>query len=137
MGILVSTRPDHGKSESRKESEVQEQYGRVLQSDPNDVAVEIKGTIKDGVDEIMWLVDTGASKSTISTKIYHQHLQRVPVEKANTSLTAINGSNIPVLGKCTLTIVLHGKGYEHTCLVAGVEDEGVLGKDFLSKHRCY
>lgn len=125
------------KSESKRESEVQEQYGRMLQSDPDDVEVEIRGTIKDGGDEIMWLVDTGATKSTISTKMYHQHLQHVPVEKANTRLTAINGSNIPVLGKCTLTIVLQGKEYKHTFLVAGVEDEGVLGKDFLSKHRCY
>ena len=51
-------------------------------------------------------------------------------------MTAINGSRVPVLGACTLVVILNGKRYEHDFIVAGIEDEGVLGRDFLRANRC-
>lgn len=117
-------------------------HGRVLHTNQQDVEVEIPGRIKTAFDgkytpEIMWLVDTGATKSIISSRTYHRCLAGCPVEKAGIRMTAINGSDVRVLGKCTLTIEFNGKEYEHTFVIAGVQEEGILGKDFLRANRCY
>ena len=109
----------------------------------DDVELEIKGQVKCDQDghaqiEIMWLVDTEATKSIISTVTYNQHQQNIPLEKAGTRLTASNsGSNVKVLGKWSLTIVLNGYEYKHNFLIADVGEEGVLGKDFSKADRCY
>ena len=82
-------------------------------------------------------MDTGATKSIVSISTYWRALSHIPLGDAQVPMTAINGSRVPVLGTCTLTIVLNGREYEHSFIVAGIEDEGVLGRDFLRRHRCY
>ena len=85
----------------------------------------------------MWLVDSGATSSIISCEVYQRHLRHVPLEPAFLRLTAINGSNVPVMGKCTVTIRLNGRLYTHRFVVAGVDEPGILGRDFLRVNRCY
>ena len=85
----------------------------------------------------MWLVDTGATRSIVSIETYRRYLGHCPLEKVRAPMTAINGSSIEVLGKCRLTIGLNGRDYTHRFLVAGIDNAGVLGRDFLRTHRCY
>ena len=119
-----------------------ELLGRILHSNQQDVEVEIQGRIKrpnggNNDPNIMWLVDTGATRSTISLKTYRKYLEECPFEKAHIKMTAVNGSDVSVLGKAKLRIEINGKEYEHTFVIAGVEEEGILGKDFLRANRCY
>jgi hypothetical protein len=139
-GVLPSqTKLETSKPGSEIVPEVQ---GRVLHSNHKEVEIEIPGRIRTSGTgksdpEIMWLVDTGTTKSIISIKTYHQYLDERLVDKTCTRMTAINGSNVPVLGKTILTIAINGKEYKHTFLIAGIEEEGILGKDFLRENRCY
>ena len=119
-----------------------EALGKVLRSDKDEVEVEVLGQVKSlpgeqHQPEVRWLVDTGATRSIISTSTYRRALSHIPLGDTRVPMTAINGSRVPVLGTCTLTIVLNGREYEHSFNVAGIEDEGVLGRDFLRRHRCY
>ena len=116
--------------------------GKVLQSSSGETEVEVRGSLRvlrEGGDdpEIMWLVDTGATRSIVSIETYRRYLGHCPLEKVRAPMTAINGSSIEVLGKCRLTIGLNGRDYTHRFLVAGIDDAGVLGRDFLRTHRCY
>ena len=119
-----------------------EALGKVLRSDKDEVEVEVLGQVKSlpgeqHQPEVRWLVDTGATRSIISISTYRRALSHIPLGDTRVPMTAINGSRVPVLGTCTLTIVLNGREYEHSFIVAGIEDEGVLGRDFLRRHRCY
>ena len=116
--------------------------GKVLQSSSGETEVEVRGSLRvlrEGGDdpEIMWLVDTGATRSIVSIETYRRYLGHCPLEKVRAPMTAINGSSIEVLGKCRLTIGLNGRDYTHQFLVACIKDVGVLGRDFLRTHRCY
>ena len=86
--------------------------------------------------EVRWLVDTGATRSILSANTYRRVLSHIPLRPIHAPMTAINGSRVPVLGACTLVVILNGKRYEHDFIVAGIEDEGVLGRDFLRANRC-
>ena len=119
-----------------------EVLGKVRRSDKDEVEVEVLGQVKSlpgeqHQPEVRWLVDTGATKSIVSISTYWRALSHIPLGDAQVPMTAINGSRVPVLGTCTLTIVLNGREYEHSFIIAGIEDEGVLGRDFLRRHRCY
>ena len=119
-----------------------EALGKVLRFDKDEVEVEVLGQVKSlpgeqHQPEVRWLVDTGATRSIISISTYRRALSHIPLGDTRVPMTAINGSRVPVLGTCTLTIVLNGREYEHSFIVAGIEDEGVLGRDFLRRHRCY
>ena len=141
MAARVEGHHDNGSSSKHKKF-VNPVVGKVLYSAQDDAEVEILGSIKISFGEcdnpeILWLVDTGATRSIISTATYRKYLQRIPLEKTCIPMTAINGSKIPVLGKCVLTVVLNGKEYVHNFIVAGIDDAGVLGRDFLRTYRCY
>ena len=132
---------DHSGQESNVGSSGTEVIGRVLRSDKDDVEVEVVGRVQSLLGEqhspeVRWLVDTGATRSILSANTYRRVLSHIPLRPIHAPMTAINGSRVPVLGACTLVVILNGKRYEHDFIVAGIEDEGVLGRDFLRANRC-
>ena len=79
--------------------------GRVLigkEPDQIQVVGRMRSQGRDTAD-IHWLVDTGAEKSFISHETYEKHLQEmVPLKSVDIRMFAINGSSVPVYGKCDL-----------------------------------
>ena len=112
--------------------------GRVLSGKEPDQIQVIGGMRCQGKDtaHIHWLVDTRAEKF-ISHKTFEKHLQGVvPLRSVDIRMFAINGSSVPVYGKCELEVVLHDHEYAHQFIVADIDEEAVLGYDFLQRYQC-
>ena len=112
-----------------------EVLGKVRRSDKDEVEVEVLGQVKSlpgeqHQPEVRWLVDTGATKSIVSISTYWRALSHIPLGDARVPMTAINGSRVPVLGTCTLTIVLNGREYEHRLHRCGDRGRGSAGPRF-------
>ena len=143
IGVDVTLDDDRDVDHIEQESNVgkEEFMGRVLRSDQNDVEVEVVGRVQSlpggqHSPEVRWLVDTGATRSILSASTYRRALSHIPLRPVHVPMTAINGSRVPVMGACTLVIILNGRRYKHDFIVAEIGDEGVLGRDFLRANRC-
>ena len=143
IGVDVTLDDDRDVDHIEQESNVgkEEFMGRVLRSDKNDVEVEVVGRVQSlpggqHSPEVRWLVDTGATRSILSASTYRRALSHIPLRPVHVPMTAINGSRVPVMGACTLVIILNGRRYKHDFIVAEIGDEGVLGRDFLRANRC-
>ena len=82
-----------------------------------------------------FLIDTGASKSFISDQYYRQHLGNVKLTPHYVNVSAVNGNKMNVLGKCKLTMELHGRKIQHQFIVTNVKEDAILGFDFLEEHQ--
>ena len=129
-------------SQSGGEIEQSKDYrGRVISGqEPDQIQIageimDLGGTIR--TPSVNWLVDTGAEKSFISSKVFDRFLRgKVPLEEVRLRFSAINGSRVEVRGVCHLKISLNGRIYQHRFIIAGIEDEAVLGFDFLEHYKC-
>ena len=54
----------------------------------------------------------------------------------NLHLVTATGESSPFLGKAKIEIMLGTQKLLHDVLIADVKNDGILGMDFLTKHRC-
>ncbi|KAK3108631.1 hypothetical protein FSP39_012081 [Pinctada imbricata] len=84
------------------------------------------------------LVDTGANMTLLSqTSFRNLDPMTAPVlEPANLNLITATGESSPCLGQCKMQIKVGSQVFEHNVIVADINNEGILGLDFLSAHNC-
>ena len=83
-------------------------------------------------------MDTGASVSIISTKIYNSIPKnlRPPIEKSSTELKleVANNGLLSVLGTAAIEFKIKNDVYKWDMFIAPIKDDGLLGLDFLQNH---
>ena len=84
------------------------------------------------------LVDTGSSVTIINPKLFEEidPNRELNLIETDIKLKSANGHDIPVLGKCPLSLKLGNKLFPHTFLIALTENSCILGVDFMSKYAC-
>lgn len=98
--------------------------------------ISLPGSIK-GIP-VTFLVDTGANISAIRAEIWRQiphSAQQSPAPTHITSISAVNGQSIPVLGQVELPFSINNKTYPFKVLIIEtIAYDVILGRDFLE---CY
>lgn len=87
---------------------------------------------------ITFLIDTG-SNVTILSKNFIDKLPRditSSVKHTNTKMLTVTGEINPFLGKTELELGIGKQTLKHTLLIADIENDGILGMDFLTAHQC-
>ena len=82
---------------------------------------------------MVFSIDTGATKSIISERVYKSipSANRPKLSKT-TWLTDASGQPLSQLGIAEFTITLDGVRFKADIIVANIEDDGLFGHDFLS-----
>ena len=87
---------------------------------------------------LQFLYDTGASCMAISTEVWARVPagQKPELQDTELKLTSVEGQQIPVLGRCWLTLEI--AGHRITCWVQVIQiaEEAVLGLDVIAPNRC-
>ena len=84
-----------------------------------------------------WLVDTGCTSTSLSARIFNRFRpdERPDLERYTGNLRSADDSPIQVKGKAVINIQLGQTLVQHSVIVAEVMNNGLLGLDFLQKHR--
>ncbi|CAC5418452.1 unnamed protein product [Mytilus coruscus] len=85
-----------------------------------------------------FLVDTGATLSIVSFKLYESLPKHCKVELYETSqnITSANGGLLTLYGKGYFSIQIGKESFKLEALVADIKAEGILGLDFLKANKC-
>lgn len=88
-----------------------------------------------GGTRVMWLIDTGAARSILSLKIYDSlpASAKFSLSSANSAIALADGQQAKTHGLGHIIVRLGTKEFRMHVIVAEVEDEGILGMDFLSQ----
>ena len=88
-----------------------------------------------GGTRVLWLIDTGAAFSILSFKIYDSLLASVKfsLSLANPAIALADGQQAKTHGVGHVVVSLGTKEFQMHVVVAEIEDEGILGIDFLSQ----
>ena len=84
------------------------------------------------------LVDTGASLSMLSTRVWENSnlsKNRVLPSYNKTNITA-SGSALDVIGKTSISLKIGKRNYDTEVIVADIENDMLLGLDFMKNHDC-
>ena len=83
----------------------------------------------------MWLIDTGTARSILSFKSYNSlpASAKFSLSSANSAIALADGQQAKTHGLGHVVVHLGTKEFEMHVIVAEVEDEGILGMDFLSQ----
>lgn len=85
---------------------------------------------------IMYTVDTGASRTVLSTKIYNSLDSRSrPSLAKTTSLAGAGGTPLKELGKAVFSVQLGNLVIDKEIVVADIQDECLLGMDILQNDK--
>ena len=126
---------DESRNEGDK-SNREEKHSRNIQV-IKESGLYVKASVE-GMDASL-LVDTGATVSVIS-KVVFETLSltcKYPlVHVVQDELLAANGSPLEVIGRTRMGIAIGQSKLEQDFIVANVNVDGILGIDFLSKHKC-
>lgn len=97
---------------------------------PKADGIYLNGTLEDIT--IYFTIDTGAVKSVISKRIYDKipTLQRPVLEKSS-MLTTVNGDPLVEFEKALFKIKLSNVELSFEFIVADIQDDGLIGIDFL------
>ena len=84
---------------------------------------------------VMWLIDTGAARSILSFKIYNSLPASVKfsLSSTNSAIALADGQQAKTHGLGHVVVHLGTRDFQMPVIVAEVEDEGILGMDFLSQ----
>lgn len=96
------------------------------------VKVRVRG------EDIAMLVDTGASVTLLSEKFIESLPGTMtPIMKpVNTTLITATGESTPFLGQSKVSLSIGTETFEHDVLIANIQNDGILGLDFLEKNNC-
>jgi hypothetical protein len=83
------------------------------------------------------LIDTGATASLLLKKCYGNMLgtKNGSVEKVDSDVLSANGSPVEVYGTTSIDLVRSGKTTKYEMIMADLSVDGILGLDFLVKHK--
>ena len=83
-------------------------------------------------------IDTGTDLMIMSHHIYTNlvNIEELQPPEMNKSIRGIDGNEIPVLGKVAVTIGLGERRSTRTVWVAPIEEDCILGTDFLREEGC-
>lgn len=85
---------------------------------------------------LTFLVDTGAQRSFISRKQYEEKLERhTPYEETNVRMYGIGGAEMNIKGQIEVPVHVGGEMLYHKFLIADIEEEAIMGFDFMKKHK--
>ncbi|KAK3106230.1 hypothetical protein FSP39_015710 [Pinctada imbricata] len=85
------------------------------------------------------LIDTGATLSLISEKVYNNISSTpgiAPLQEVKRKVLTANNEPLKIIGLTTVSITVAGKSYSTPVLVADVSVEGVIGLDFMKENSC-
>ena len=87
---------------------------------------------------LVFLVDTGSCCTILSKSLFDRWSPetRPNLTPVNLNLVTATGESIPSLGKAEIEISLGSQCLLHDVLFADIKNDGILGVDFLSKHKC-
>ena len=87
---------------------------------------------------LTFLIDTGSNVSILNKHILNQLSSEVhqSVQPTKTKLLSVTGEVTPFLGKAVLNIEIGSQTLTQKFLFADIENEGILGMDFLTAHQC-
>ena len=96
------------------------------------VVVQVNGTTSS------FLLDTGSAISLVSQDLWKKcHQEHDKLEPWTKQLVSVDGSSVRVLGCCQIRITMGNNTFHHAVLIVDtLTMEGILGLDFLKKHRC-
>ncbi|KAL3862817.1 hypothetical protein ACJMK2_008763 [Sinanodonta woodiana] len=82
------------------------------------------------------LVDTGASVTIISHKFKEKlsSMEKLHIKPVKLNLVTATGDRRPFLGKCWVDLSLGNQMLRHEVLIANIEQNGILGLDFMTRH---
>ena len=83
----------------------------------------------------MWLIDTGAARSVLSFEVYNSLPASVKfsLSSENSAIALANGQQAKTYGVGHVVMRLGNSEFQMHVIVAEIEDEGILGMDFLSQ----
>ena len=82
------------------------------------------------------LVDTGATTSLVSTEWWKRNGRPGELRQVATPrVTMADGTELKVLGRCGGEMKVEGRVYWARFIVAEIDEEAILGMDFLVEHR--
>ncbi|CAG2200883.1 unnamed protein product [Mytilus edulis] len=118
------------KQGQRQPVDTKQYEGNLLKKIPEYHGAYIKGKIQN--KPIVYTVDTGASRTVLSTKIFNQLNtgNKFTLSKSS-SLAGAGGTPIKELGKATFSLKLGALELEKELVIAEIEDECLLGMDIL------
>ncbi|XP_062579100.1 uncharacterized protein LOC134241021 [Saccostrea cucullata] len=105
----------------------------VNQIDP-EAGMYVKTTIL-GIEANL-LVDTGATLSVLSSKVYEAIQNKPVLYKTNQIVSSACGTDLTVKGKTSICINLGESFYCQDVIVADFSLDGVIGLDFMKKYNC-
>ena len=82
------------------------------------------------------LVDTGASLTILSKRIYDNLATKLSLDPIQKPITGASGESLVVYGRARVTISIGKMSYNITAAVADISMDGVLGLDFMSSNKC-
>ena len=87
---------------------------------------------------VTFLVDTGSNVTILSNDL----IEKLPsdisssVKPTDTQMLTVTGEVTPFLGKTDLEFEIGTQKLTHQFLIADIENDGILGMDFLKTHKC-
>ena len=83
----------------------------------------------------MWLIDTGAARSVLSFEVYNSLPASVKfsLSSEHSAIALANGQQAKTYGVGHVVMRLGNSEFQMHVIVAEIEDEGILGMDFLSQ----
>lgn len=89
-------------------------------------------------ESVKLLVDTGANHSILSMHLFNKlNLSENQIQTLrNDNIITATGESSPCLGQIVLPVVVDKQQILQNFRVADIQDEGILGLDFLSENKC-
>lgn len=87
---------------------------------------------------VTFLIDTGSNVTILSKDL----MARLPsdtslsVQPTNIKMLTVTGEVTPFLGKTEMEFGIGTQKLKHKALIADIENDGILGMDFLTSHQC-
>jgi transposase InsO family protein len=87
-------------------------------------------------ESVSLLVDTGASLTIISKKIFDKLSSEHHLDPIQKPITGASGEALTVYGRTQMLIRVGKKSYNISVAIADIPMDGVLGLDFMSRNNC-
>lgn len=87
---------------------------------------------------VTFLIDTGSNVTILSKSMVEQLSSELcqSLQPTSIKMLTVTGEVTPFLGKAEIDLKIGLQTIRHNVLVADIENDGILGMDFLTAHRC-
>ena len=83
------------------------------------------------------LVDTGATVSLLSRTVYDRMDEAYEAStEVDGEVVSTNGTLVKVLGQASVQLKIADEAWTQDMIIADIHEDGILGMDFLLKHKC-